>query len=151
MTDPSTLPPGAVGWRDLTVPDANLIRKFYEAVVGWRSEEMDGDFNMFSKSLPDPVAGICYAKGINAKLPPAWLIYIIVEDATESAKTAVELGGRIIDGPKAIGEGAMCVIQDPAGAYLALYQPGPPARKPTRKSTGNLARGRKSAGKKRRR
>jgi len=28
MTDPSDLPPGAVGWRDLTVPDADLVRKF---------------------------------------------------------------------------------------------------------------------------
>jgi len=120
-------------------------------VVGWRSEEKDGDFNMFSRSFPDPVAGICYAKGFNAKLPPAWLICINVEDATKSAKTAVDLGGRIIDGPKSIGEGAMCVIQDPAGAYVALSQPGPPARTPVARSTRRPARARKLAGTRRRR
>ena len=42
--------PGTIGWRDLTVPDAAKVRDFYQAVVGWKSEEYCGDFNMLSQS-----------------------------------------------------------------------------------------------------
>ncbi|GAA3933884.1 hypothetical protein GCM10023085_14000 [Actinomadura viridis] len=33
-----------------------------------------------------------------------------------------ELGGAVVSGPKGQGPGAYCVIQDPAGAVLALMQ-----------------------------
>jgi len=48
------------------------------------------------------------------------LIYITVADVDESAKRCIELGGKIIDGPKPMGEQHFCVIQDPAGAAVAL-------------------------------
>jgi predicted enzyme related to lactoylglutathione lyase len=56
--------PGTIAWTDLTVPDAEKVRDFYAAVVGWR----------------------------------------------------------IVSGPRALGEGRCCVIEDPAGAVCALYQ-----------------------------
>ena len=66
---------GSIGWRDLTVPDAEGIRDFYEQVVGWKADPVD-------------------------------------------------LGGRVVDGPRSMGGGArMCTIQDPAGAVCALYEP----------------------------
>jgi predicted enzyme related to lactoylglutathione lyase len=32
---------GSVGWIDLTVPEAEEVRDFYSAVVGWKSEPVD--------------------------------------------------------------------------------------------------------------
>jgi predicted enzyme related to lactoylglutathione lyase len=32
---------GTVGWQDLTVPDAERLRDFHAAVVGWRAEPVD--------------------------------------------------------------------------------------------------------------
>jgi predicted enzyme related to lactoylglutathione lyase len=81
-------------------------------------------------SLPDYGAGTragCAGRtrqGVNAHLPACWLMYIIVENLQESIDACRSLGGRVIDGP---GEGAgnrWCVIQDPVGAYVALYQSG---------------------------
>ena len=120
--------PGAIIWTDLTVPDAAPIRDFYSAVVGWRAEpvEMDGyaDFNMLPPSGDRPTAGICYARGLNADLPPVWLVYIVVEDLAASLTRCVELGGRILVGPDQLGpETRHSVIQDPAGAVVALYCP----------------------------
>lgn len=119
---------GSITWCDLTVPDADDIRKFYEKVVGWKSDPVSmGEYDDYSMIAPESnkiAAGICNAKGINAKLPPQWLIYITVEDVDKSSQTCLELGGKIIVDPKTIPNyGRFCVIQDPAGAVCALFKP----------------------------
>ena len=120
--------PGSIIWHDITVPEATHLREFYEAVVGWRSEPVDvhghEDFNMFAPGATDPVAGICHAIGDIAGLPPQWLMYTVVPDLDESVKNCGELGGAVIFGPNEDGMGGkFCVIQDPAGAVMALIQP----------------------------
>jgi len=115
---------GSITWRDLTVKDAEKVRDFYAKIVGWTPSPVDmGGYSDYNMNLPgsgETVAGICNARGPNAKLPPQWLIYITVADVDESAKKCVELGGKIIDGPRKMGEYRFCVIQDPAGAVAAL-------------------------------
>lgn len=117
---------GSISWIDLTVPDAVKIREFYSAVVGWRTEpvamgEYD-DFNMIRPSDGEAVAGVCHARGVNSDLPAAWMIYITVEDLDRSMARCVELGGKVIAGPRNAGsEGRFCMIEDPAGAVAALY------------------------------
>ena len=39
MTNPN--PVGKISWTDLIVPDAEGVRKFYEAVVGWNHSAFD--------------------------------------------------------------------------------------------------------------
>ena len=116
---------GSIVWRDLTVPDAEQVRDFYRAVVGWKAEPvaMDGydDFNMTGPDDGEPLAGICHARGSNAELPAQWLMYITVADLDESIQRCTEMGGKVLDGPRTLGDGRACVIQDPAGAVAALY------------------------------
>ena len=87
---------GAVAWQDLTVPDAERLRDFYAAVVGWRPEpvEMGGyaDFNMLAPSTGEPAAGVCFARGANAELPPQWLIYVTVADLDASVRPVSTAG-----------------------------------------------------------
>lgn len=120
-------PIGSVTWRDLTVPNAPVLRDFYAAVVGWQPAPVSmgdyDDYNMISPATNEPAAGICHARGGNAKLPPQWLIYITVADVDSSAKRCKELGGKVLDGPRELGPGRFAVIQDPAGAVAALYSP----------------------------
>jgi predicted enzyme related to lactoylglutathione lyase len=128
MSDTPTPPPapGTIGWTDLTVPDAAAVRDFYQAVVGWTAGEVDrGGYADFAMQAPDgrTVAGICHARGGNAGLPAQWLVYIIVPDVDAAAARCTELGGRLLAGPKDMGPARYCVIQDPAGAVAALYQP----------------------------
>jgi predicted enzyme related to lactoylglutathione lyase len=119
---------GAIGWVDLTVPAASVVRDFYQAVVGWTAEEVDmggyQDYCMHSPNQGKAVAGICHARGKNAHLPAQWLIYITVADADASAARCVELGGQVLAAPRELGSyGRFCVIQDPAGAVAALIAP----------------------------
>jgi hypothetical protein len=119
---------GRIGWTDLTVRDAETIRDFYANVVGWSPEAVDmGSYSDFNMTLPDdgsPAAGICHARGTNAELPAQWLVYITVQDLDESMSSCEERGGKIVVSPKDMGTmGRYCVIQDPAGAVAALYEP----------------------------
>lgn len=118
--------PGAIGWIDITVEDADRLRDFYAAVAGWRAEKVSmGDYDDYSMTLPGsgtPAAGICHARGSNAELPRQWLIYITVSDVDVSAAACVEHGGKVLVGPKAMGGGRIAVIEDPGGAVAALYQ-----------------------------
>jgi predicted enzyme related to lactoylglutathione lyase len=122
-----TLKVGTIAWADLTIPDADQVRDFYRAVVGWTAEPVEmGGYSDYSMERADGqvVAGICHARGVNAGLPAQWLVYIIVADVDASAARCVELGGTIIAGPRGSAEqGRYCVIQDPAGAVAALYAP----------------------------
>lgn len=125
MSDPSRPAAGTIVWTDLTVDDAPRLRDFYASVIGWESrpEEMGGyeDYHMIPPGTEKSVTGICHARGTNANVPPQWLVYFAVEDVDASAARAEAAGGRIIDGPREMGGGRFCVIQDPAGAVCALY------------------------------
>ena len=57
-------------------------------------------------------------------MPPQWMMYINVENLAESLSACTAGGGLIAAGPKAIpGYGRYAVIQDPAGAVCALFEP----------------------------
>ena len=119
---------GSITWFDLTVENAGEIKNFYNKVIGWKSTPVKmndyEDYNMNKPTDNQTVTGICHAKGGNANLPPQWLIYITVENVDDSAKNCSELGGKIISGPKDMaGYGRFCVIEDPAGAVCALFEP----------------------------
>ncbi len=67
---------------------------------------------------------MCHKQGSNADLPSKWMIYIVVENVEESAASCSELGGKVLVGPKDMGSyGRYCVIEDPAGATAALFEP----------------------------
>jgi predicted enzyme related to lactoylglutathione lyase len=122
------LPVGSVAWMDLTVPEASELKEFYTRVVGWQPSEVSmgdySDFNMNSPETGQPMAGVCHARGVNQEIPPFWMIYIVVENLDESISRCQELGGQLISEPKSIpGHGRYVFIQDPAGAYSALFEP----------------------------
>ena len=99
MSDSPQAQPGSIGWIDLTVRDAEEVRNFYEAVAGWRHDPVDmgdySDYAMRPAAGGGPVSGICHQQG-----------------------------GKVLMEPKDMGNGSRySVIQDPAGAVCALYQP----------------------------
>ena len=130
MSEDTSSEVGRIGWTDLTVSNAEEIRKFYSDVVGWKSDPVDmGGYNDFNMNVPatnDAIAGICHARGSNADLPAQWIVYITVENLNDSTRRCQELGGKILAGPTSAGGGRYCVIQDPAGAVAALYQQSAP-------------------------
>ena len=118
---------GTVGWFDLTVPDADVVRDFYQAVVGWTTTGVDmGGYSDYMMNTRDGqgVAGVCWKRGSNADLPSQWLMYITVADLDASMQACGRGGGAVLTGPRGVGSyGRVCVIRDPAGAVCALIQP----------------------------
>lgn len=118
---------GSIGWIDLTCENADQIRDFYSAVVGWDHAPVEmGDYDdycMMTKDSDVPLTGICHKRGVNADLPGQWIIYITVADLAKSLKKCIALGGEALTEPRYTeGQGGYCVIQDPAGAVFALFQ-----------------------------
>lgn len=127
---------GRIVWHDLTVEHAPEVRDFYSAVVGWTVSEVPmpgyADYGMHlpgSESMSEGdamasgemVAGVCHARGSNANIPPQWLMYVEVADVDASSQKAIELGGEVIDGPRAYGNGRFAILKDPAGAVIAIH------------------------------
>jgi len=119
---------GKIEWLDLTVDDASRVKDFYCSVVGWTSTEQDmgtySDYNIDLPGTANTIAGICHAKGSNANLPAQWLAYVRVANVAESAEKCKKSGGKVLEGPRRMGNKQFCVIQDPAGAVLALLSEG---------------------------
>jgi uncharacterized protein len=119
---------GKITWTDLTVKQTEEVRDFYTGVVGLNSQPHDmgsyDDYDILTPAGGEVVAGICHAVGINADIPPQWLIYITVADVARSAARCVERGGEVVAGPRDMGGHQFCVIRDPAGAVCALYESG---------------------------
>ena len=118
---------GKIGWIDLTVPDATVVRDFYQSVAGWTPSPVSmgeySDFCMHPPGEEQPIAGICHARGANAGLPPVWLIYITVDDLDESLRQCEALGGKQRSPVRNLGPTARyCVLEDPAGAVAALFE-----------------------------
>ena len=119
--------PGTIIGFDLTVPDAEAIRDFYADVIGWRPEPFDmGEYNDYFMKTPDGeqvVAGVCHARGENEGMPPQWLTYVVVVDLDASLQRCRDGGGKVVTAIRGDeAQGRYCVVQDPAGAYLALMQ-----------------------------
>jgi predicted enzyme related to lactoylglutathione lyase len=118
--------PGTIGWHDLTVDDAEGVRDFYTRVIGWSHENVGmGEYDDYVMLPPGGggVAGVCHRRGTNADVPPVWMVYFVVEDVEKSAAECAAAGGKIRVAPRSMAGGAYCVIEDPAGAVCALYQP----------------------------
>lgn len=115
---------GAIEWRDLTVDNAESLKGFYESVVGWKSGAVSmGDYQDYTMDLPqsgETVAGVCHARGCNAGLPAQWLMYVRVKSVHDSIAASEKLGGKLLYGPKGMGDDEFCVVQDPAGAVIGL-------------------------------
>ena len=122
-------PPGSFCWIELGTTDQNAAKNFYESLFGWRASDMPmgpGSFyTIFKLEGRDAAAGYTLMpEQLAVGVPPHWLLYIAVESADESARKAAELGGKILKGPfDVMDAGRMAVVQDPAGAVFAIWQP----------------------------
>ncbi len=118
---------GIIKWTDLTVENAEAVKDFYCEVIGWTASELSmgaySDYLIAPATNEDPIAGVCHQKGTNADLPSQWLLYVTVENLDKSLEKCTALAGKIIQSPKkSMNNSRFAVIQDPGGAYMALYE-----------------------------
>jgi predicted enzyme related to lactoylglutathione lyase len=119
--------PGTFCWADLGTSDAAAAKRFYTALFGWTAEDRsmgpDAAYTMLTLS-GRAVAALYPQEPAPVSGSPSWLSYISVASANDSAGRARDLGGSVLIEPfDVLDVGRMCLVQDPAGAVVALWQP----------------------------
>jgi predicted enzyme related to lactoylglutathione lyase len=124
-------PPGTFCWVELGTNDAKGAREFYTDLIGWTSKDVAMPEGMGSYMLLQlegkDVAGMYTLTEEQTRqgVPPHWLSYVSVASADETASRVRGLGGAVLAEPFDVpGVGRMAILQDPAGAAFALFQPG---------------------------
>ncbi|MDP9188260.1 MAG: VOC family protein [Actinomycetota bacterium] len=129
MSERDSYNPGEFCWVDLATPDVGAAAHFYGDLIGWTHEPASGGtedtagygFFLFNGKV---VAGVGPLQ--SEQQPTAWMSYIDVADAEESAGKVRDAGGTVLMGPFELpsGAGRMAVCHDPEGAFFAIYEPG---------------------------
>ena len=107
-------------YMELHPSSPDKAKSFYGDLMGWSFSDMDmcgATYTMVANGA-DPFAGIAPSNGG----PAQWLPYLGVEDLDASAKKAEALGAKIVQPRGDIPAGSFVVLQDPAGASVALFQ-----------------------------
>lgn len=125
MAETKTSVVNAPIWVDLSSTDPAAARNFYTKLFGWTAEpEKDpaaGGYALARLNGKD-VAGIGGQMDPNA--PSAWMVYIGTNDAAALAKKVEAEGGKVVAPPfDVLDSGRMAVFQDPAGAFIAAWEP----------------------------
>lgn len=114
---------GRFVWHELLTTDTRAARRFYRAVVRWRTMKWDADpaYVLLTNSA-GPVAGLLALPGdaLRAGAPPSWLTYVSTSDVDATVQQAMALGARVLTGPLDVrGVGRIAVVADPQGAVFA--------------------------------
>jgi predicted enzyme related to lactoylglutathione lyase len=127
--------PGAFCWAENHTRDAAAADPFYEAVFGYRGQQVgDGstfDYKVWSvPGASDPVAGRMQRDDLPADAPSAYRVYFVVEDCDAAADTVRRLGGQVHQEPQDSPFGRMAAVADDQGATFAVIdvtrRVGPP-------------------------
>ncbi|HEY1455915.1 MAG TPA: VOC family protein [Candidatus Dormibacteraeota bacterium] len=125
MADTKTFVVNAPAWVDLSSTDAAASRDYYSKLFGWKVElapDPGAGGYALAKSAGKNVAGIGPTQ--DPQGPSAWMVYIGVSDAEETAEKIQAAGGKVVAPPfDVLKSGRMAVFQDPAGAYISVWQP----------------------------
>ena len=114
---------GALTWMDLSTPDLEGAKRFYQHVFGWEYLDIGAAFGHYHYALMHGGA----AAGIGqlppeAPMPPVWTVYLA--DAEGAVERVKALGGQVIVETMTVGDaGKMTVCIDPTGAMFGLWQP----------------------------
>lgn len=116
-------PPGTPSWVELSSPDAEASSAFYAGLFDWGTTEPatdTGGYRRFQHQGKD-VAGLM--PHMQEGQPTAWVTYIAVADADETARTVTENGGgEIVEPMDVLDLGRFGVFSDPSGAAFGVWQ-----------------------------
>jgi predicted enzyme related to lactoylglutathione lyase len=113
--------PGVPCWVDTWRDDRDAAAAFYTQLFGWDAARGDA-YSMF-RLRGREVAGLGSPGPAGA--PVAWTTYVWVESADATAAKVREAGGKVVVDPfDSLDGGRMTILEDPAGALFAAWQPG---------------------------
>ena len=119
-------PPGTPSWTTLSSPDLDASVVFYGGLFGWEAitpkglEQATGYVHFVLEGRR--VAGLT---ALGGDAPPMWTTHVTVADADATVDVARRAGADLLVGPHhVLGEGRVAVLFDPAGAVVAVWEPG---------------------------
>lgn len=115
-------PTGTFCFPELNTRDVEAARRFYCELFGWTAFDVPSAGGSYSlaRMKGHDVAGI----HLSTQGAPRWLHYICVESADGGAARAGQLGGTVRVAPFDVhGVGRMAMVEDPARALFALWEP----------------------------
>jgi predicted enzyme related to lactoylglutathione lyase len=118
----SPWPAGFPCWADLTAPDTDVAKSFYNVVLGWTFDDQGEEFGDYSIATVKgvPAAGLGPAQ---EGQPNAWTLYLASDDADATAAAVREHGGTTFAEPFDVGPlGRMLVAGDPTGAAFGVWE-----------------------------
>jgi predicted enzyme related to lactoylglutathione lyase len=120
----------APNWADLSTPDIDAGIEFYRDLLGWefRTEVTEmGDYHVASVDGRE-VCGMMKHPPEMEGAPAMWTVFFHVEDIDETVESVGAAGGRVLEPPFEIPNGArVSVVADPTGAMFALISGETPA------------------------
>ena len=124
--------PGRFCWVELATTDEEAGTRYYGRLFGWNSvraaNASEMPYTMFQAGEQNVAGMFTLCEDQRAQGVPAhWLPYIQVADLAAAVGRAKDLGGQVA-GPEAYDVehvARVAYIQDPTGAYFALWQPNP--------------------------
>lgn len=120
---------GAFVWYELMTSDAAAATRFYEQVIGWRSEVSTStgmEYTLLNVGQTQ-VAGLMTLpeEACKAGARPGWLGYVAVDDVDAACAKVKTLGGAVHKAPEDIpGIGRFAIAADPQGAVICLFSSG---------------------------
>lgn len=117
---------GEFCWNELMTSDVKKSKEFYQSLFGWEFQERGVEnrvYTMIKVGGKDRGGIMQIPADQSNKIPPHWMTYINVDSLDQSVKKAEKLGAKIIVPAKQVEDfGRFSIIQDPAGAHIALWE-----------------------------
>lgn len=123
--------PGKIIWHDLLTNDPAASKRFYGELFGWQFESVGSFAGMSSDTAYTLIrhngrliGGMIDTVALNNRTDISqWVVVMSVEDVDAAAQSFVENGGSVLTPPRDLQRrGRIAVVQDPAGALLALLE-----------------------------
>ncbi|MEJ2887516.1 VOC family protein [Actinomycetospora aeridis] len=116
---------GAPCWAELDTgdgADAETVAAFYGGVLGWSLDDgVLADHQERVAWCGDHAIAAFGSPG--AAAPPAWTLYLAVDDVDAAAEQVEELGGQVLHGPEDDRAGGrLLVALDAGGAVVGLWE-----------------------------
>ncbi|MFQ5550310.1 MAG: VOC family protein [Gemmatimonadales bacterium] len=123
----SDFPKGRFTWYDLMTSDPEKAAEFYTELVGWGTQDWEGDqpYTMWTNG-DTTIGGVAQLpqEAVDAGSPPHWLAYIATPDLEATVARVSELEGNVYVAPTEIPTvGSFAVLADPQGAVFAAFTP----------------------------
>lgn len=117
--------PGTVCWADLSTPDPDRAKQFYETLFGWKigaAPQFPPEY-LVIENRGEFIGGIPPAIYRKPDVPAQWMLFFLAGDVDTLAAKAKDLGGAEHLAPASMGGARLAVLADPQGAAFSIIQP----------------------------